>query len=105
MRVERRHDLGQRAEVAIDELAEAASVVERPCPRAPGDEELEARRAERVLHVDDDDGDPETIVRRGLDRLLGAPALGVVETRRVVDAPDLADAIGIPVRGEREHAE
>ena len=62
VRVERGHDLRQRAEVAVDELAEATSVVERPCPRAPGDEELEARRAERVLHVDDDDA------RSGSDR-------------------------------------
>ena len=105
VRVERGHDLRERAEVAVDELADAARVVERPGPRAPGDEELEARRAERVLHVDDDEGDPEAVVRRRLDRLLGAPALGVLESRRVVDAPDLADAIGVPVRRESEAPE
>ena len=63
--VERRHDLRQRAEVAVDELAEPARVVERARAAAAGDEELEAGRAERVLDVDDDEGDAEAVVGGG----------------------------------------
>ena len=64
VRVERGHDLRERAEIAVDELAEPPRVVERSRPGAAGDEELEAGRAERVLHVDDDERDPEAVVRR-----------------------------------------
>ena len=102
VRVERRHDLGQRAEVAVDELAEPARVVERAGAGAAGDEELEAGRAERVLNVDDDESDAEPVVRRGRNRVLLAPALRVREALGVVDAPDLADAVGIPVRRQRK---
>jgi hypothetical protein len=65
MRVEGRHDLGDVVEVPVDELAQAACVVERAGARAAGDEELEPRRAERVLHVDDDERDPEAVIGNG----------------------------------------
>ena len=90
------------AEVAVDELAEPARVVERARAAAAGDEELEAGRAERVLDVDDDEGGTEAILGSGRNAVLLPPALGVREARGVVDAPDLADAVGIPVRRQRK---
>ena len=51
--VERRDDLGQGRQVPVEELAQARVVLERAGARAPGDEELETGRAERVLHVDE----------------------------------------------------
>ena len=101
VRVERRHDLGQRAEVAVDELAEAARVVERARARAARDEELEAGRAERVLHVDDDERDPEAVVRRGRIAC-SSPA------RRPRSGPRSRRARPrrrgrVPVRGQRKH--
>ena len=71
-------------------------------PRPPGDEELEARRAEGVLDVDDDERDAEPVRGRGQQTVLVAPALGLLEPRRIVDAPDLGHAVWIPVRGQRE---
>ena len=62
MRVEARHDLRDRAEVAVDELAEPAVVVDRAGARATADEELEARDAEGVLDVDGEQADAERVV-------------------------------------------
>jgi hypothetical protein len=45
-------DLRDHAQVAVDELAEAAGVVDRRPSRAPADEQLEVGDTERVLHVD-----------------------------------------------------
>jgi len=50
--VEARKDLRDCAEVAVDELAQTTVIVNRTHARAPGDEELEVRDAERVLDVD-----------------------------------------------------
>ena len=102
MGVERGKDLRDRADVAVDELAEAARVVERARAGAAADEELEAGRAERVLDVDDDERDPEAIGGGRPQRVLLAPARRVLEPRRVVDAPHLADALGSPVGRQRE---
>ena len=102
VRVERREDLRDRAEVAVDELAEAARVVERSGAGAAGDEELEAGRAERVLDVDDHERDAEPILGGPPRSCCVPPAPRVLEARRVVDAPDLADALGVPVRRQRE---
>ncbi len=51
VRVERDHDLCDRAEVPVEERAEALRVVCGARAGPPGDEELEPRRAERVLLV------------------------------------------------------
>ena len=76
-------------QVAVDELAQPARVVQRAGARAAADEELEARRAERVLDVDDNERDAEPVLGGGREPVLVAPALGLLEPRRVVDAPDL----------------
>src|SRR4029453_16284946 len=57
MGVERRHDLGDRVEVPVDELAEAAVVVDRARAGTACDEELEGGDAERVLDVDGNETD------------------------------------------------
>jgi hypothetical protein len=103
VRVERGDDLRDRVQVPVDELAEPARVVQGARPRAAGDEELEPGRAERVLDVDDDEREPETVVGGGSHVALGPPALGVQEPRRVVDPPDLSDSSRVPVGRQREH--
>ena len=47
--VRRRHDLGDRAEIRVDELAEPPAVVERTRAGPAGDEQLEAGRARDVF--------------------------------------------------------
>ena len=59
--VEARKDLRDRGEVAVDELAQTPVVVDRARARAPGDEELEARYAERVLDVDGEEAEPKGV--------------------------------------------
>src|SRR6185503_9699653 len=100
--VQRRKRLRDRTEVPVDELAEPARVVERAGTAAAGDEQLEAGRAERVLDVDGDEGDPEAILGGRRNAVLLPPAAGVREARGVVDAPHLADAVGIPVLRQRK---
>ena len=102
MCVERRHDLRQAVKVAVDELAQPARVVQRARAGPPGDEELEARRAEGVLDVDDHEGDSESVGGGRQQTVLFAPALRIREPRGIVDAPDLGHAVRIPVRGQRE---
>ena len=55
--IQRGGDVGDRPQVAVDELAQAAVVFHRAHPGAPADEQLEAGDAEGVLHVDSDQGD------------------------------------------------
>ena len=61
MGVEARNDLRDRSEVAIEELAQATAVVDRARARAAGDEQLEARDAERVLDVDRQQAEAERV--------------------------------------------
>ena len=105
VRVQRRDDLRQRAQVAVDELAEPARVVERGRSRPAGDEQLEAGRAERVLDVDGDECDAKVVLRGRRDSVLCAPALRVRRAGCVVDAPHLPDTVGVPVRRQRERLE
>src|SRR5205814_7544826 len=102
--VERRHDLRDRVEVPIEELAEPMVVVDRACARAAADEKLEARDAERVLDVNSDEADPRRVFGRLLQRLFARPLLRLPRALFVRDAPDLADPRRLEVRGNREHA-
>ena len=104
MRVERGDDLRDRAQVPVEERAQAPAVVERARSRAAGDEELEAGRAERVLRVHEQETDAGRVVRCGLESMLGRPRARVGEARFVVDAPHLRDALEVDVRRERQLA-
>ena len=95
VRVERRHDLRDRTQVAVDELAETAAVSGRP-----RHEELEPRRTERVLTVDGEQAEPERIPRRGSDCVLQPPGLGLRRAFFVPNPPDLLDAFRREVRRE-----
>src|SRR5262249_35063097 len=95
MRVHRRHDLGDRVEVPVDERAEAPVVVDRTGARAARDEELEARDAEGVLDVDEDEADTECVLVRRPQTLLRGPVPRIGGPLLVLDAPDVADAIGL----------
>ena len=101
--VERRHDLGDRVEVPVEELAEAAVVVDGPRPGAPGDEELEARDTERVLHVDRDEADSERVVGGWMQRMIQRPRLGLPRPVLVGNAPDLADPFRVEMGRNRKH--
>jgi hypothetical protein len=52
------------AEVALDKLAQTAVVVDSGRARAAGDEELEARDAERVLDVDGEEAQVKGVLCR-----------------------------------------
>jgi hypothetical protein len=60
--VEARNDLCDCAEVAVDELAQTTVVVDRARARAPSDEELEVRDAERILDVDGEEAEAKGIL-------------------------------------------
>ena len=60
--VEARKDLRDLPEVAIEELAQTAVVVNRARPGASRDEELEVRDAERVLDVDGEEAEPKGVL-------------------------------------------
>jgi len=58
--------------------------------------------AHLVLNVDDDECDAEPIVGHGPEPVLLAPARCLLEPRRIVDTPDLGDALWVPVRRQRK---
>ena len=103
--VERRDDLRQGRQVPVEELAQARVVLERAAARAPGDEELEAGRAERVLHVDEQKTGPEAVSRCGRDAVLLRPGGAFGEPGFVVDSPHLGDAVAGVVGGQRQLAQ
>src|SRR2546423_10537642 len=100
--VQAREDLRDRAEVAIDELAQTTVVVDRARAGAPGDEELEVRDAERVLDVDGEQADAKGIVYRRAQTVALGPGLGLARAVLVRDPPDLADTAGVEVGRERK---
>jgi hypothetical protein len=97
MCVEGGHDLGDRGEIAVDELAEAAAV-----GRRAGDEQLEAGRAERVLAVDDHEPDAGRVVCRRREHVLDRPPLGLGRPVLVRNAPDISGARRVEVRRDRQ---
>jgi hypothetical protein len=104
MGVEARDDLRERAEVAVDELAQPAAVVHGARARPPGDEELEAGDAEGVLDVDGKEADADRVLSCRPEPVLLGPGSGLVGALLVADAPDLADAVRVEVRRNRELA-
>ena len=93
VRVERRHDLRHGREVPVHELADAASVLDRPL-----DDELEAGRAERVLDVDQDEANARLVPRRRRQPVLARPGCRLARALLVRHAPDLADRLRPVVR-------
>jgi len=102
VRVEARNDLRDRGEVAIHELAKTAAVVNRSGTRAPGDEELEVRDAERVLDVDGEETDAKRVVDRHAHGVDLGPRLRLAGAILVRDPPDRADAAGVEVGRQRK---
>ena len=103
--VEAREHLGDRAEVPVDELAEPAAVVHRAGAGAAAHEQLEARDAEGVLDVDREQADARRVARRTRERRGPKPRRRRrVPAARSLTPPDLADAIRVEVRGDRELA-
>ena len=100
MRVQRRHDLGDRSEVAVDELAQPAAV-----GGCSGHEELEARRAEGVLAVHDHEPDPLLVVCSRREIVLARPALSLCRSFLVWHPPDFDDALRMEVRRDRQLGE
>jgi hypothetical protein len=103
MGIERRHDLGDRVEVPVDELAETAVVVDRACAGAALDEQLEGGDAERVLDVDGDEADPHRVLRRRPQAVLRGPQLGLARAVVVGHPPDLAHGLRVEMWRNRQH--
>ena len=107
VRVQGHDGLGDRMEVSVEEGAQPPAVLERARAGASGDEELEAGRAERVLHVDEEQAESGAVAGRGLEAVLGRPGRRVREPRLVLDSPHVADALEVrrdQVRRERTRA-
>ena len=103
MGVEARDDLRDGAEVAVDELAQPAVVVNGAGARATADEELEARDAERVLDVDRQQAEAEGVAGRRPDLMARSPRRRLARAVLVRDPPDLAHAARVEERRDREH--
>jgi hypothetical protein len=100
--VEARQDLRDRAEVAVDELAETTVVVDGAGARAPRDEELEVRDTEGVLNIDGEETEAKGILGRGPEAVLVRPGRRLARTILVRDSPDLADVARVEVCRDRE---
>ena len=101
MRVEGGGDFSDAAQVPVDELAEADVVLDGAAAGAPADEEIEVRQAEGVLAIDERQADAVVVLRRRPQPVLPRPRLRLHRSLPVGHAPDLIDAIGIEVRGNR----
>ena len=77
--VERRGDVRERAEVPVDELGNAAVVVEGAPPVPPGHVQRPLGKAEVFLHVDEEQVDVALVRGRGLDAVGSPPFLGFGE--------------------------
>ena len=104
VRVERREDLGHGVDVAVEELAEAAVVVDGSSSRAAAHEQFEFRNAERVLHVDEHERDAEVVVRSRTERVLPRPFRRGHRALLVRNTPHRADVRGVEVRRNRQHS-
>src|SRR4051812_3802807 len=102
--VKAREELGYRAEVSIDELAQAAVVVDGPGARPPGHEQLEVRDAERVLDVDEEQAKAEGVVSGGAEAVLLRPRRRRAGQLLIRDPPYVADTARVVVRRERKLA-
>ena len=102
VRVEAREDLGDRAEVAVDELAQPAVVVDRAVARAPGDEQLEVGDAEGVLDVHGEQADAPLVLGRRPNPVLCRPGRRLAGALLVGDSPYLADAARVEVCRQRQ---
>jgi hypothetical protein len=73
MGVESAGDVGEPAEVGVDEARDAVVVLERAAPRAPAHVEGALREAEVLLHVDEEQVDLRLVRARGPDPVARAP--------------------------------
>jgi len=102
MGIHRRTDLGDCAQVAINEFAETPAVFHSPLARASPYIKLEARYAEGVLCIDKEEADSEGVLRRRSDRVLFCPLLGFDGPLLIRHAPDFPDSRRVVMDGNRK---
>ena len=103
MRVEGRDDLRERAEVAVDELAEPTGVVERARARCGPATKSSNPGVQNVFWTSTTtSATRKRSLGRRLDACCSRQRRASSNAGRVVDAPHLADAVGVPVRRQRE---
>jgi hypothetical protein len=100
--VEAGNDLRDRAEVAIDELAKTAVVIDRARARTSRDKELEVRDAEGVLDVDGQQAEAERVLGRRSKAVALGPRRRLTRAVLVRNPPDRADAAWLEVRRKRK---
>jgi hypothetical protein len=100
--VEARDDLGDRAEVAVDELAQAAVVVHCAGARPAAHEQLEAGDAEGVLDVDGQQAQAERVAGRRAKPVAVRPRLPRARPVLVRDLPDRPDAARVEELRDRQ---
>jgi hypothetical protein len=94
-------DPGDGSEIAVEEPGKPGGVVDGASARAAGDEELEARQGERVLHVDEQEPYRGPVRGSGGDLVPFAKLDGVARAALIGNAVDLAHFSGIEMLGER----
>src|SRR5919107_4505221 len=102
VRVEARKDLRDRSEVAIDELAQTPVVIDRARARTTGHEQLEARYAERVLHVDGQHAEAKRVLGRRTQAMTLGPRARLPRAGLVRNAPDRVHSARVKVRWNRK---
>ena len=96
--VQRRIDLRDHSEIAIDELADTDAVFHRTESRAPRHEQLELGHAEGVLAVDQDQRDTKLVCGGSLDTVGGGPSLRLDRPSVIRDPPYFRCFVRIEMR-------
>src|SRR5579862_48935 len=91
VRIHRRIDFSDPADVAVDELADAHVIFDRTRSRAAADEEFKIRQAERVLYIDEHQADARAVLRGRRKAVFLRPFLGLLRALLIRNAPELAD--------------
>ena len=102
--VEGGHDLGDPAELRVEETAEPEGVLDGAVPRPSGDEQLAARQTEGVLAVHEQQPDPGGVPGRRRDPVGVAPSPRLVGPLLIGHPVQLADQRFLEERRGREFA-
>ena len=100
--VERRDHLCDAIEPPIQEARDPRGVLDGSSSRAAGDEQLELRQAEGVLHVDQQQCDARLVLRSRPQPLRFGPCARLVGALLVRHAVDARRPLGVEERRQRE---
>jgi hypothetical protein len=88
VRVHRGNDLCNDSEISIEEFAKTPAVIDRASAGTPRDKEFKSRHAERVLYVDCQQCNPNSVFCCGLQTVKPGPVRGLHSEILIRDAID-----------------